>query len=329
MRLWLERRSIPSPSPLPSPTPWTAEAIPDQTGRVALITGANSGLGLETARALLARGATVVLACRSRPRAEAARQELFTSGAAIDCLDLDLASLASVAAAADWMASHYRRLDLLINNAGVMAPPRMLTRDGFELQFGINHLGHHLLTTRLLPLMQSQQDPRIVMVTSGAQYFGGVDFDDLQGERRYDRWRAYGQSKLANVMLALELQERLAAAGSPIRAMAAHPGLARTNLQLASTALNGSRIEPLLYRLLDPLFQSAAMGALPQLYAATSGEAEGGGHYGPSRFGGLKGWPVPVPVAPAARDRGKRQRLWQVSADLCAAAGHPLDRALV
>lgn len=325
--LSLERHLIPGPFPLPAPTRWTAEAIPDQSGRVALITGANSGLGLETARALLARGATVVLACRSRARADAARQQLFSSGAAIDCLDLDLASLASVAAAAEWMARHYGRLDLLINNAGVMAPPRTFSRDGFELQFGTNHLGHHLLTLRLLPLMQGQQDPRIVMVTSGAQYFGRIDFDDLQGERRYDRWRAYGQSKLANVMLALELQERLEASASPIRALAAHPGLARTNLQPTSTALNGSRLEPLLYRLLDPLFQSAAMGALPQLYAATSPEAVGGGHYGPSQFGGLRGWPVPVPVAPAARDRESRQRLWQVSAELCDAAGHPLDPA--
>ncbi|MFM8524772.1 MAG: oxidoreductase [Cyanobacteriota bacterium] len=310
---------------MPAPTRWTAEDIPDQNGKVVLITGANSGLGLETARALLSRGATVILGCRSRARAEAARQELLSSGAAIDRLDLDLASLSSVAAAAEWMARHYGRLDLLINNAGVMAPPRTLTRDGFELQFGINHLGHHLLTSRLLPLMQGQQDPRIVMVTSGAQYFGRIAFDDLQGERRYDRWRAYGQSKLANVMLALEWQERLEAVASTVRAMAAHPGVARTNLQPTSIALNGSRLEPLVYRLLDPLFQSAAMGALPQLYAATSPEASGGGHYGPSQFGGLKGWPVPAPVAPAARDRQSRQRLWQVSAELCAAAGHPLD----
>ena len=316
------------PSPLAVATRWTAAAIPDQSGRVALITGANSGLGLETARALLARGATVVLACRSRARAEAARQELLTAGAAIDCLDLDLASLGSVAAAADWMASQYGRLDLLINNAGVMAPPRTLSQDGFELQFGTNHLGHFFLTTRLLPLMQHQPDPRIVMVTSGAQYFGRIGFEDLQGDNRYDRWQAYGQSKLANVMLALELQDRLSTAVSSIRAMAAHPGLARTNLQPTSTTLNGSRLEPVFYRLLDPLFQSAAMGALPQLFAATSPEAVGGGHYGPSQLGGLRGWPVPVRVAPAALDTGLRQRLWQVSEDLCAKAGYPTETIL-
>lgn len=301
--------------------------MPDQSGKVALITGANSGLGLETARALLQRGATVLLACRSRARAEAARQALWTSGASVDAIDLDLSSLASVAAAAERIAADYGRLDLLINNAGVMAPPRTLSSDGLELQFAVNHLGHHLLTCRLLPLMQAQADPRIVMVTSGAQYFGRLAFDDLQGERRYDRWQAYGQSKLANVMLALELQERLAASGSRVRAMAAHPGLARTNLQPTSIALTGSRLEPLLYRLMDPLFQSAAMGALPQLFAATAPEAEGGGHYGPSQLGGLKGWPVPVPVAAAARDPQQRQRLWQISAELCAAAGQPLEGA--
>ena len=307
---------------------WTTEAIPDQSGRVVLITGANSGLGLETARALLASGATVVLGCRSSARAAEARQRLLAVGGAVDGLDLDLASLDSVEAAADWMVSHYGRLDLLINNAGVMAPPRTLSHDGYELQFATNHLGHFLLTARLLPLMQSQNDPRIVMVTSGAQYFGRIAFDDLQGERRYDRWQAYGQSKLANVMLALELQERLAATASPIRAMAAHPGLARTNLQPTSVSLNRSRVEPVLYRLMDPLFQSAAMGALPQLFAATAPEAVGGGHYGPNQFGGLKGWPVPVPVAAAARDRSQRERLWQISADLCAASGHPLGDSL-
>ena len=313
---------------MPAPSRWNVEAIPDQTGRVALITGANSGLGLETARALLARGATVVLGCRSRSRAEQARAQLLGSAGIIDQVDLDLASLDSVAAASDWLRTQYGRLDLLINNAGVMAPPRTLTRDGFELQFGTNHLGHFLLTCRLLPLMQTQADPRIVMVTSGAQYFGRIGFDDLQGERRYDRWQAYGQSKLANVMLALELQERLRCAVSPIRAMAAHPGLARTNLQPTSTAMNGSWIEPLLYRLMDPLFQSAAMGALPQLFAATALEAEGGGHYGPNQFGGLKGWPVSAPVAPAARDPQQRQRLWQRSQELCAAVGHPVSFTL-
>jgi protochlorophyllide reductase len=299
-----------------TPGPWTAASIPDQTGRVALVTGANSGLGLETARALAASGATVVLACRSARKAEEARTQLMRDLACeprhsphggLDVLPLDL-------------ADHYGALDLLINNAGVMAPPRTLTRDGFELQFGTNHLGHFALTHLLLPLLSARQGARVVFVTSGAQYFGRIAFDDLQGERSYDRWRAYSQSKLANVMTALELQERLRAGGSGVLALAAHPGLARTNLQPASVAMNGSRLEALAYRLMDPLFQSAAMGALPQLFAATSPEAEPAGHYGPNQWGGMRGHPKAAPVAPAARDAERRHRLWEISLELCGLA---------
>lgn len=305
--------------------PWTVADIPDQTGRLALITGGSSGLGLETARALVARGATVILGCRSPERAEQARQALFPSvrGGALDLLDLDLADLASVGAAAAAVADRYGRLDLLINNAGVMGLPRSLTRDGFERQFGINHLGHFALTRALLPLLHGRPDARVVTVTSGAQYFGRISFDDLQGERRYDRWQAYGQSKLANVMFALELQRRLDAEGLGVRSLAAHPGVARTNLQPASVAASGSWLEPLAYRLMAPLFQSAAMGALPQLFAATAAEAVPGGHYGPDQLGGLRGWPTPVRVAPAALDADQRRRLWQVSEQLCAPADPP------
>ncbi len=294
--------------------PWTAADIPDQTGRIALITGANSGLGLESARALAARGATVVLACRSRRRGEAARAELLAGAAAgLEVLELDLADLASVRQAAAWMAEQYGRLDLLLNNAGVMGPPRRLTADGFELQFGTNHLGHFALTAALLPLLQERPQARVVTVTSGAQYLGRIAFDDLQAERSYDRWAAYGQSKLANVMFALELQQRLEAAGSRVSSLAAHPGLARTNLQPASVAATGSRLEGLAYRLMDPLFQSAALGALPQLHAATAPTARGGEHYGPDQWGGMRGWPTQVRIAPAALDPGQRRRLWEVS----------------
>ncbi len=302
---------------------WTADAIPDQSGRIALVTGANSGLGLETTRALAARGATVVLACRSLAKAQKAREELLTSAASIGALDvlpLDLADLASVAAAARTVSERYGRLDLLINNAGVMAPPRTLTRDGFELQFGTNHLGHFALTLALLPLLRDQPGARVVTVTSGAQYFGRIAFDDLQGERRYDRWQAYGQSKLANVMFSLELQRRLTAQGSGALSLAAHPGFARTNLQPASIAASGSWLEPLAYRLMDPLFQSAAMGALPQLFAATAPDARPGGHYGPDQWGGLRGWPTEVRIAPAALDMDQCRRLWEVSESLCAEA---------
>jgi len=329
------------------PVSWTSASIPDLSGRLALVTGASSGLGLETCRALAAHGATVVMACRSRQRGEAARQALLTATGggsadpassgpsivaaeapdrtpaeattpwgALDLLDLDLADLASVRSAAAEVVERYGRLDLLINNAGVMAPPRTLSRDGFELQFATNHLGHFVLTLLLLPLLRQSPAARVVHVTSGAQYFGRIGFDDLQGERRYDRWRAYSQSKLANVMTAVELQGRLQAEGSAVLSLAAHPGLARTNLQPTSVAMNGSPIEAFAYRLMDPLFQSAAMGALPQLYAATAPEATPAGHYGPDQLGGMKGYPTPVRMAPAAQDGDLRQRLWTVSEEL-------------
>ena len=301
---------------------WTTDSIPDQAGRLALVTGANSGLGLETARALVAKGATVVLGCRSLPRAELAKDELLAAaasgGGAVELLELDLASLACVRRAAAELADRYGRLDLLINNAGLMALPRQLTPDGFEMQLGVNHLGHFALTLAFLPLLSDRPDARVVSVTSGAQYFGRIAFDDLQGERRYDRWAAYGQSKLANVMFALELQQRLRDQGQAVLSLAAHPGFARTNLQLASVAANGSWFEPLAYRLMGPLLQSAAMGALPQLFAATAPEATPGGHYGPNEFGGMRGWPTEVRIAPAALDADQRQRLWQRSEELTA-----------
>ncbi|MCT0226592.1 SDR family NAD(P)-dependent oxidoreductase [Synechococcus sp. CS-1331] len=298
--------------------PWTAADIPDQSGRLALITGASSGLGLETARALVRRGATVVLGCRSRQRSEQARTSLLAdaAGGAINLLDLDLADLASVRTAARELADRYGRLDLLINNAGVMGLPRSLTSDGFEMQFGVNHLGHFALTMALLPLLRARPASRVVTVTSGAQYFGRIAFDDPQGERRYDRWAAYGQSKLANVMFALELQQHLLAAGADVLSLAAHPGIARTNLQPASVAASGSWFEPLAYRVMGPLMQSSAMGALPQLFAATAPAARPGGHYGPDQLGGMRGYPKEVPVAPAATDGQQRLKLWQLSEQL-------------
>ena len=312
--------------------PWTTADIPDQQGRLALVTGANSGLGLETARALAARGATVLLACRSLERAEAARHVLLggdgreplgsagasaTQSETLIPLQLDLADLVSVGAAAEQVAERWGRLDLLINNAGVMAPPRQLSRQGFELQFAVNHLGHFALTQRLLPLLSQRPGARVVHVSSGAAYFGRMAFDDLQGERRYDAWAAYGQSKLANVMTALELQQHLAATGSPVRSLVAHPGLARTNLQPTSVAARGSRLEALAYRLMDPLFQSAAMGGLPQLYAATAPEADPAVFHGPGGLANLKGHPAPCRPVPAAQNAANRQRLWEVSEALC------------
>ena len=299
---------------------WTADAIPSQEGTVALVTGANSGLGLATARALSARGATVVMACRSLRKAEAARSQLLEAGlTGLDLLELDLADLNSVQRAASELRDRYGHLDLLFNNAGVMAPPRTLTNQGHELQFGVNHLGHMALTLQLLPLMQSRHDTRVVTVTSGAQYFGKIRWDDPSWSKGYDRYGAYGQSKLANVMFALELEARQQEQGSGIRSLAAHPGLARTDLQPTAIATGGNRLEALAYRLMDPLFQSATMGALPQLHAGTAETAQGGEHYGPDQWGGMRGHPTRCRIAPAALDREQRQRLWQLSERLIGA----------
>ena len=296
---------------------WTADDIPSLEGRVALVTGANSGLGLECVRALAKRGATVVLACRSRGKAETAKARCLQEGLSrLDLLDLDLADQGSIQRAVDAICERYGHLDLLLNNAGVMAPPRTLTAQGHELQFGVNHLGHMALTRMVLPLMTARPDPRVVTVTSGAQYFGRIRWDDPNWSSNYDRYAAYGQSKLANVMFALELDQRLRGQKSPVRSLAAHPGIARTELQPTALANGGNRFEAVAYRLMDPVFQSAAMGALPQLHAATATTAQGGEHYGPDGLGGLRGYPTLCRVAPAALDPKQRERLWQLSEDL-------------
>jgi len=296
---------------------WTTDDIPSQEGRLALVTGANSGLGLATAQALATHQATVILACRSSRKAAAAQQQLQDQGLrGLELLDLDLADLASVQRAAETVGDRYGHLDLLINNAGVMAPPRRTTVQGHELQFGVNHLGHQALTQALLPLMEIRPDARVVTVTSGAQYFGHIQWDDPNWEQRYERYGAYGQSKLANVMFALELDARLRKRNSTVRSLAAHPGFARTQLQPTAIASGGNSVEALLYRLMDPLFQSGAMGALPQLHAATAPSAQGGEHYGPNQLGGLRGHPCRCRVAPAANNPADRKRLWQLSEQL-------------
>ena len=302
---------------------WTCDNIPDQQGRTALITGANSGLGLETARALAAKGARVVMACRSQAKAEAASQELRgdnggSGGGELIPLELNLADLASVHQGAQAVAERWGTVDLLINNAGVMAPPRQLSAQGFELQFAVNHLGHFALTQQLLPLLRP--GARVVHVSSGASYFGRIAFDDLQGEQRYDAWAAYAQSKLANMMTALELQRQLEQEGSSVLSLVAHPGLARTNLQPTSVASKNAKLEGLAYRLMDPLFQSAAMGALPQLFAATAPEAKAGVFYGPGGFGNLRGYPTSCRMPPQALDAEACARLRSVSAALIGSA---------
>ena len=303
---------------MPDPAgPWTAVDIPDQRGRTALITGANSGLGLESARALAAKGATVLLACRSFEKANKTAAALHEeTGGTLIPLELDLADLESVQRA----AAQVEGLDLLLNNAGVMAPPRTLSRQGFELQFAVNHLGHVALTQALLPLLKRSPNGRIVHVSSGAAYFGRINFDDLQGETRYRPWDAYGQSKLANAMTALELQRQLEEEGSNVLSLVAHPGLARTNLQPTSVAAKNAKVEGLAYRLMDPLFQSAAMGSLPQLFAATAPDAKAGVFYGPGGFGNLRGYPTVCRMPPRALDAEACARLWSVSAALIGSA---------
>ena len=299
---------------------WTVDDMPSQEGRIAVVTGANIGLGLETCRALAQKGATVVMACRSRSRGETARRQLLDDGlTGLDLLEMDLGDLRSVDRAIDALNDQYGHLDLLLNNAGVMAPPRQLSPQGHELQFAVNHLGHMALTQGLLPLMASQTDARIVTVTSGAQYFGTIRWDDLNWSQGYDRYGAYGQSKLANVMFALELHNRLQDDNSAVKSLAAHPGIARTNLQPAALASGGNRWEALAYRLMDPLFQSAEMGALPQLHAATAPSAQSGEHYGPSQFGGMRGSPGQCRIAPTALDPSQRKRLWALSEQLIGA----------
>ncbi|HEX5225775.1 MAG TPA: oxidoreductase [Solirubrobacteraceae bacterium] len=290
---------------------WSSEQIPDQSGRTAIVTGANSGLGLSVARELARRGAHVVMACRNLQKGQAALQEVERSAphAELELAELDLANLASVEAfALSYRSAHGERgLDLLINNAGVMAPPRRETADGFELQFGTNVLGHFALTGRLISLMEGREDARVVTVSSNAHKFGRIRFDDLQSERRYSRWMAYGQSKLGDLMLALELDRRLRAAGSTIKSMGAHPGYAATNLQTAAPPL----ADRLLMRVTNLVMaQSADLGALSILYAATEPGLAGGSYAGPDGIAEQRGRPKLVSPSRAARDEAVAKRLW-------------------
>lgn len=294
---------------------WTASDVPDQTGRVAVITGSNTGIGYPTALALAKHGATVVLAVRDADKGAAAADRIRRScpQAAVEVQPLDLSSLESVRAAAAALKSAHRRIDLLINNAGVMYTPKQTTVDGFELQFGTNHLGHFALTGLLLPQLIRVKGSRVVTVSSMAhRIMAAIHFDDLQWENGYNRIAAYGQSKLANLMFTFELQRRLAAKRKPTIAVAAHPGTANTEL---------TRYLPPFFRpadrLLMPLvIQSAAMGALPTLRAATDPEVTGGQYYGPGGIGEQRGHPKPVEASRQAHDIELQQRLWAVSQEL-------------
>jgi NAD(P)-dependent dehydrogenase (short-subunit alcohol dehydrogenase family) len=298
-------------------TGWTIQSIPPQRARLAVVTG-TGGIGYEDAFALARAGAEVVIAGRNPAKGNAAVARIWEAvpHARVRFEMLDLADLASIAAFAERLEDDRGSLDLLINNAAVMAlPKRRETIDGFELQFGTNHLGHFALTARLLPLLRNGRNPRVVTVSSIAARSGAIDFDDLQAERSYRPMRAYSQSKLANLMFAQEFQRRSVAGRWGVTSIAAHPGVSRTDLIENGAGryslFNGLRI------LLGPvLFQSAAQGALPTLFAATSREAVAGGYYGPDRLRETRGSPAPASVPPQAEDLDAARRLWEVSEQL-------------
>jgi NAD(P)-dependent dehydrogenase (short-subunit alcohol dehydrogenase family) len=294
-------------------TQWTTADIPDQTGRTAVVTGANTGLGFHTAAALAAHGAHVVLAVRNLDKGQDAMQRIAAASpsAIITLQELDLSSLDSVRTAAAALRSRHEHIDLLINNAGVMYTPKSTTRDGFELQFGTNHLGHFALTGLLLDQLLPVRGSRVVTVSSqGHRMRAAMHFDDLQWERSYSRVGAYGQAKLANLLFTYELQRRLAPHGTTIAA-AAHPGGSNTELMRnMPAALRG------LFAMAKPVFHSADKAALPILRAATDPGVLGGQYYGPDGFAELNGYPKVVPSSDQSHDLDLQRRLWAVSEEL-------------
>jgi NAD(P)-dependent dehydrogenase (short-subunit alcohol dehydrogenase family) len=316
----------------PKPGRWTAGDMPTQAGRVAVVTGSSGGVGLATARGLAARGATVILACRDQPKAERAAGQIRATvpAASLQIVPLDLASLASVRAAAAEISAAHPRLDLLINNAGVMLPPYQVTEDGFELTFATNHLGHFALTGLLLDTLAQTPGARIVTVSSVGHHDGTMHFDDLQFASRYDASQAYGQSKLANVLFAYELERRLRGAGAAALSLGSHPGVVRTELWRTSSPLIKVLASPRLRLATSWLAMDPDGGALPSLRAATDPAARGGQYYGPAGWHEYTGPPVLVRSSDRSHDEAAARRLWDVSEqltgvryDLRHAAGRP------
>jgi NAD(P)-dependent dehydrogenase (short-subunit alcohol dehydrogenase family) len=292
---------------------WTLKQITSQTGRIAIVTGANIGLGFEVAMALAEKDCTVVLACRNLQKADAAKADILAkhAKATVTCMQLDLSSLKSVRAFAAAFKKRYTRLDLLINNAGIMMPPYTLSEDGFESQLAANYLGHFALTGLLLPLLTQTADSRVVSLSSLAHKWGGIRLDDPQFKTGYDKRKAYGQSKLACLMFAYELQRRLSKAGHSTRSVAAHPGVSATNL---------FQHMPKIVQVLSPLttlmFQSAKGGAQPTLYAALGADIQGGDYCGPGAMGEMRGAPIKVGSNRASRDTAVAAKLWALSQEL-------------
>jgi len=292
---------------------WTTGDVPDCAGRTVVVTGANSGIGLEATRVLAGAGAHVVMACRSVDEAAAEREAILEAfpGASLTVRELDLADLESVRAFADWAGESLGRIDVLCNNAGVMAVPRSETADGFETQFGVNHLGHFALTGLLFEQLRAAPDARVVTQSSGAHTRGEVDFDDLHGEENYDKWGAYARSKLANLLFAYELDRRY---GDEVTSVGCHPGYAATNLQYRGPEAEGSRVRMAVMKVANAVVaQSARAGALPMLYAVTADDVAGGDYVGPGGFLKMRGAPEKQRSADRSYDEATAERLWQVS----------------
>jgi len=298
---------------------WTANDITSQKGKTVVVTGANSGIGFEAAAQLAAKGAHVVLACRDQRKGQTALDAIKAAHphASVALMPLDLADLKSIRSFAEALRKTHATIDLLCNNAGVMAIPRRTTADGFEMQFGTNHLGHFALTGLLLDRLLAAADARVVTVSSNAHKFGSVHFEDLQSERRYWKWLVYSQSKLANLLFAFELQRRLSAAGASTISVACHHGYAATNLQAVGPRMQGSSLAESVMGLANRLFaQPAAMGALPTLYAATAPDVQPGDYIGPDGFAEQSGYPKKVASNSRSRDPEAQRRLWEVSEQL-------------
>lgn len=292
---------------------WKTDDIPNQTGKNALITGANSGLGYFTAKALAEKGCNVLLACRSLEKAEEAKLKLrnLIPNSQLTSIELDLSDLRNVSQKSSEIMNDFDSIDLLINNAGIMHPPKTLSAQGYEIQFAVNHLSHMLLTLKLLPILQSSKESRIITITSGAQFFGKVGWSNLKAENYYNKWESYANSKLANVMFAIELHNRISSKNT--YSLAAHPGIAKTNLFTAQKP-KPNFIESISLEIFSPFFQSAEMGALPQLFAATSPLAKSGEHYGP-RYN-FRGYPKLSPTAKVAANSFEREKLWNLSENI-------------
>jgi NAD(P)-dependent dehydrogenase (short-subunit alcohol dehydrogenase family) len=297
---------------------WSIADIPDQSGKTFVVTGANSGIGLEAVIALAGKGAHVVMACRSADKAKGAVDRVTKThpSAKLAVRSLDLSSLASVRAFAETMQKEHAAIDVLVNNAGVMAIPRTLTADGFEMQLGTNHLGHFALTGLVLPLLAKARRARVVTVSSSVHHGGSMHWDDLMGERRYDKWSAYMQSKLCNQLFMYELGRRLAAPHPSIESLSCHPGYAATNLQSVGPKMEKSWTGAIFETGNAVFAQSAASGALPTLRAATDPSAKGGEYYGPRGPGGLWGAPVVARTSGRSRNETDAKRLWNRSMDL-------------